>query len=83
METKNAIKKIINKLFTEEHDTLETMGVSIKDITENINKIEIVDRKSARIIINDIDFALGFSEVISNEEVEKLKGLKLELEQNY
>lgn len=83
IELKELINSIVNKLFIENPNPLESMGISVSDISERVKKIKSGDKRDVENINNDINLALEFSEAISSEEKQELKKLKLELESNY
>ncbi|WP_130806205.1 hypothetical protein [Senegalia massiliensis] len=71
---------IIKKLFREDHNAINAIGISVNDISNRIEKSSLSDKKELEDIRYDIDFALEFSDVISNEEKEKLEELRSQLE---
>lgn len=83
IKLKELINSIVNKLFIENPNPLESMGISVSDISERVKKIKSGDKRDVENINNDINLALEFSEAISSEEKQELKKLKLELEANY
>lgn len=80
MGIKSIIKSIVNKLFNEDHDQLGAIGISVYDIAQRIERLEAGSKSEIDDIKYDIDYALEFSEVISNEEKQALERLKIQLE---